>query len=85
MLPIQLIPNYVSIYGAPSTQGISYGTPGYQFGVVDQIYGQNPNLVAVDQSVFFKIDDSVSVQYGGNTYYLVEEQKIVFIENSGLP
>lgn len=82
MIPARLYPGYISIYGATSTTGIVPKQTGLQFGVISQIYSDTPNTVSVDQSVMFKYDDdTITVDYNGTTYFLIEEQKIVLIEN----
>ena len=83
--PFNLKPNYVSIYGASSIQGINPINPQMQFGLVEQISGALPNVVAVGDSVMFRVDDANVVEYNGNQYFLVQEQNIILTEDSAAP
>lgn len=81
MIPGRLYPGFISIYGAPSINGIA-ASKGLQFGVITQIYSDTPNTVSVDQSVMFKYDDdTIRVTYDGVQYFIIDEAKIVLIEN----
>lgn len=85
MIPARLFPNYAAIYGSASTQGITYNDPNLQFGIVSQIAGDLPYLVSEGQSVLFRISDSLQITASSYTYFLVEEQKIILVEDGGLP
>lgn len=81
-LPANLYPGYVSIYGAASINGIVTRTSGLQFGLINQIYNSYQNSISVGQSVMFKQDgDTIRLNYGGVDYFLIEEKKIILIEN----
>ena len=81
-----LKPNYVSIYGRSSIQGIIMNTPTlFQFGLVDQIYDLLPNLVAVGDSVMFRLADADPYTNDNLQYYLIEETKIILTEDPSLP
>lgn len=81
-LPVTLSPGYASIYGAPSTQGLSvpYQSP-YQFGTIDQLPSTEPEAYGIGQSVMYNINDTVQVIYSGITYYLIPQNKILLTEN----
>lgn len=84
-LPASLKPNYVSIYGMSSIQGITMNVPTqFQFGVVDQIYDLLPNIVAIGDSVMFRLADADSYTNGNRQYYLIEETKVILTEDSNL-
>lgn len=85
MIPARLFPNYAAIYGSATTQGISFQDNNLQFGTVSQISGDLPYLVSEGQSVLFKISDSLQITSGLYTYFLVEEQKIILVEDGGAP
>lgn len=81
-----LKPNYVSIYGRGSIQGITMNLPSqFQFGLVDQIWDLLPNIVAVGDSVMFRLADADPYTNGNIQYYLVEETKIILTEDPNLP
>lgn len=80
-LPCRLYPGYASIYGAQSITGIVPKQGGLQFGTIDQIYDNVPGTVSIGQSVLFKYEDCVMVDYQGTQYFLLPEQKIILIEN----
>jgi len=85
MLPARLFPNYAALYGTASTQGITFVGNDLQFGLVVQTFSETPYLVSEGQSVLFRISESTQVQYSGYTYFLVEEPKIILVENADLP
>lgn len=80
-LPLTLKPNYVSIYGHGSYQGFELQNPLLQFGSVNQIYDTLPNLVAIGDSVMFRLDDSIPFNYNGIQYYILPETKVILVED----
>lgn len=85
MIPARLFPNYAALYGAASTQDISFIGNDLQFGTVVQTAGELPYLVSEGQSVLFRISESTQIVHSGYTYFLVEEPKIILVEDSELP
>ena len=82
-LPAILPANTVSIYGYQSLQGISSVAQGFQFGIIDQMYfGAQSDLVG--QSVLFRLDKSLQLNYDNATYFLIQEEDIILTENSEL-
>ena len=81
MIPARLYNGYLLIYGAPSISGIVPNLSGYQFGLVNQIFDNIPGDVSLNQSIMFKYDDSITVTYNGQQYFLLQEQKVILIEN----
>ena len=81
-LPINIQPDYILLYGAPSIQSITPLYPKeYQFGAVIQTYGNPPIQVNEGQSVFFRIADSVEINFSASLYSLLPANKIIFIED----
>jgi len=81
MIPARLYNGYLLIYGAPSITGIVPNSSGFQFGLVNQIYDNVSGDVSLNQSIMFRYDDSITVTYDGQQYFLLEEQKVILIEN----
>lgn len=80
-LPGRVAPGLVSIYGAASIYGLTSFDQNLQFGVISEEYWI-PVTYNVGDSVLFKVSDSSTIYYGGVPYFLVEESKILYKENS---
>jgi co-chaperonin GroES (HSP10) len=82
-LPARLAPGWASIYGVNTTQGINSKDTDLQFGQIIQLANgeETVDTVSVGQSVMFRLSDTKQVQYGSYYYYLMEQQKIILIEN----
>lgn len=78
MLPCRLYPGQVSIYGAASITGIQ--SDDMQFGLVNQMADNSPNSISIGDSVMFRLDRSETVYYGGNAYYLINQNDIKLTE-----
>jgi hypothetical protein len=80
-LPVVLYPGYVSIIGAVSIDTITSSNTDIQFGVVNQVWGSDANMIQVGQSIMFLVSDAIVVTYNSQNYFLLQENKIILIEN----
>lgn len=79
-IPARIQPGYVCIYGAASDNGFVYDQRVYAFGKVAQLPDSLPHFVYNGQSCFFKMDEGKKITYGSTDYYILPEDKIIFIE-----
>lgn len=77
----RLAPGILSIYGTASIYGFSR-SDNLAFGVIYQMSSVNSGAYSVGQNVLipYNKDDLNSIGYGGQTYWLVEEAKIILVE-----
>lgn len=78
-------PGLVSIYGAGSPSnsitGMIVPNGSFLFGIVDQTWNGIPGNVSVGQSILFQEGDVFArLGYNGNTYTLIQEEKVILIE-----
>lgn len=80
-LPVILPPNTVSVYGHVSLQGITSDIKdSLQFGIVDQIPSGAANGL-IGQSVLFKVDNAIRLNYNNSQYFLIQQGDIILTEN----
>ena len=83
MIPAIFPPGFVSIYGSGSTQGFTLQQEYYRdytFGLINQVTDEQ-GAYSLGQSVLFPFKQGVPVIYGGITYYIIDQSKIVLSEN----
>lgn len=83
-LPVRLAEGMISIYGVNQSNNSLKVNKTYRFGKVSKTWDNRSTVAAVGQSVLFKLDDSVPVNYSGTDYWIVEEDKIILIEDAPL-
>lgn len=79
-VPVNLQSGYSLIYGASSTRGIGVSGDNY-FGVVHQTGAGFPNYI-IGQSVLFPKSAVINLTYGNQTYFLIDESKVIFSEQT---
>ena len=82
-LPIILYPGLISIYGVSTTgtSGIVPVNNRLQFGTVYQSWANIEGNIQVGQVVLFPIDKCEKIEYAGEPYFIIDETKIISIEN----
>jgi hypothetical protein len=80
-LPVRLAQGMVSIYGANESDNNIKAPKDYRFGIVNETWNNLSTVAAVGQSVLFKIDESVPLNYSNTQYWIVDENKIILIED----
>jgi len=86
-LPVDLTAGWASIILQQSPNGIS-GTNSMleKFGVISAVIPTVRPELEAGQSIMFKVhDNTTTVIYDNDTYYLIEEKDIVFIEQEVTP
>lgn len=86
-LPISLTSGWASIIAANSPNGIAAENSNIAiFGTISSVIPTVRAELEAGQSVMFKTNESqIKVIYSNDTYYLVEEKDIVFIESEVTP
>lgn len=86
-LPVDLTSGWASIILSQSLNGIaSVNASVLKFGVISGVIPTVRPELEVGQTVIFKAtDESMSVIYSDDTYFLVEEKDIIFIEQEVTP
>lgn len=86
-LPVDLTAGWASIILSQSLNGIAaVNASVLKFGVISGVIPTVRPELEVGQSVIFKApDESMSVIYSNDTYFLVEEKDIIFIEQEVTP
>ncbi|HEY8659882.1 MAG TPA: hypothetical protein VIM07_04405 [Chitinophagaceae bacterium] len=84
-LPVILGSGIVSIYGAPSVNGILTNDVNLQFGIINQFPNSGAGTFSINQSVMFRLSDAEVITYGSIPYFLLPEDKIILTENNVEP
>jgi len=83
-LPVQLSVGQVSIYGYGQLYNIantSNNANSLQYGVVVQMYNQYGNASIGDSICYSEKDIEAMVRYNEVDYKIINEEKIIYIEN----
>ena len=75
----RLAPGFVSIYGAASIYGFGH-SPNVAFGRIHAMSISNSGAYSLGQNVLVPYKGSNFVSYAGIQYWLIEESKIILIE-----
>lgn len=76
----RLSPGILSIYGVPSIYGFTDHSGGITFGVIHDMSAVNSGWYSVGQNVLMSYTGADSVTYQGQMYWLVDESKIILVE-----
>ena len=79
MIVPTLPPYFFSIYGSASIYGFGL-SPGVAFGRIHQMSIVNSGAYSLGMNVLVPYRGSHYVTYAGTTYWLIEESKIILIE-----
>lgn len=79
----RLAPGILSIYGTASIYGFGHSA-GITFGVIYDMSSANSGAYSVGQNVLIPYIDAHSVSYHGQTYWLIEESKIILVEQEDI-
>ena len=80
-LPVRLGAGLVSIYGANDSDNNIRAPKEYRFGIINDVWDNGSTVAAVGQSVLFRIDESGPLSYLDQSYWVVDENKIILIED----
>lgn len=75
----RLAPGILSIYGVPSIYGFGH-SDGIAFGVIYQMPLVNSGAYSQGQNVLVPYRGADFVTYAGQTYWLIDESKIILVE-----
>lgn len=81
----RLAPGILSIYGTASIYGFSGLSQGITFGVINSMSSNNSGAYSVGQNVLIPYENANSVNYSGRTYWLIDESKIILVEQPPAP